>query len=203
VKPVLYGSCRRHRPLLAALVEHGERAPGIEAALEHLAVCAGCEEDLTGIALTVAALRRAGTTYRRLPESAPAALPPVIARPPSARPPSVRPMAPRPASAPARWAWRLQLGSLLATAAIVAVVVLPQAGLPGTVAAAHVNTPVRASGVTQWQAAEQRLASSPDTGPLAAVVTTSTLPPRYPDSLFRRWKEVPPSDATARGFAPR
>ena len=58
-------ACRRHRPVLVDLVDHGERGPATPAALDHLATCRPCERELTELALTIAALRRAGAAYRR------------------------------------------------------------------------------------------------------------------------------------------
>jgi hypothetical protein len=185
----LAAGCRSYRATLVDLVEHGERGPRTEAALEHLAVCRSCEDELTGIALTAAALRRAGETYRRLPVPEPSR--PVIA--------AVRPVR-------RRWSWHVQLASLAAGAALVALVVVPYAGVPreatpspDTQAAAQAHAPV----ASPWQVAEQRLALRPDPGSLAAVRTTSgSVSPRYPDTMFRPWKEVPTSDASARGFEP-
>ncbi len=184
------GDCRVHRPALLALAEHRERGPGTPAALEHLAICRSCEEEAVGIALTVAALRRAGATYRRLPVPATAA---VLRVPPGA--------------GHGRWAWRLQLGSLAAGAALAAIVVMPRAGpptAPAGQASPHVITPVQAPGVQQWQAAERRLASSPESGPQIVISAgPGTLPPRYPDTMLRPWKEVAAPDATARVLEPR
>ena len=69
-------ACRPHRGVLEALVERGERGPTVGAALDHLETCATCERDLTELALTVAALRRAGRELRAapVPEPSPARL---------------------------------------------------------------------------------------------------------------------------------
>ena len=93
-------------------MDRGERGPGTPAALEHLARCGACERDLTDLALTIAALRRAGRELRAEPV-------PVIA------PSRIAALAVRRRSP---WSFRFQLGSLLTGAAIAAVVVLPQAG---------------------------------------------------------------------------
>lgn len=185
--------CHPHRAVLLDLVERGDRGPATPAALEHLDACRACEREVVGVALTVAALRRAGAAYRRLPEPAPVQL--AVATPA------------RTSASGSRLAWCLQLGSLVAGAAIAAAVVLPQGGMPArpvSVASPDPVTPARSPGVNPWQAAEHRLASSPDTGPVAVFAAAAgTLPPRYPDTLFRPSKEVTASDASARGLEPR
>jgi hypothetical protein len=177
---LLRGACRRYRPVLVDLVDRGERGPGTDAALEHLVVCGACEREVTEVALTVAALRRAGATWRAIPV-------PAMARP--ALPRSRRP-----------WAWRAQLGGLITSAGIAALLVAPQVGLlpaaplPGSDAAT--SRPPAAS----WYAAESRIAASPDVASMAAL---GTLPPRYPEGRTRPWKEVNPADAAARGLDPQ
>lgn len=175
--------CRRHRPTLMDLVDHGERSAETPAALDHLAVCHACAQELTEIALTVAALRRTGSEVRAAPV-------PVIHET------DVRRLA-----APRRtsWSWRLQLGSLLTGAAIAAVVVAPWVRVGSQL---HVNVEAAASQpafTSTWLAAEARLAARPDQ---PSVQDLGTLPPRYPDGLFRPWKEVLPTDATPREFEP-
>jgi len=178
--------CGRHRPALLDLVDHGERGPGTSAALDHMDACPACEREVTEIALTIAALRRAGAAYRALPKPD-ALLPP---GPPS----RLR------RSRGARWSWRFQLGSLVTGAGIAAILVAPGVGfVPGGTLDA-VPGASRSTAAITWQAAEHRLASRPDTAPLAAV---GSLPPRYPEGLLRPWKEVPATDASAREFEPR
>lgn len=199
--------CREHRPVLVALVEHGERGPSTAAALAHLETCAACEAEVTGLALTVAALRRAGAAYRRLPP------PSTTARPVSSlsrgRVPAARPALhaqPGAAARPLGWAWRLQLGGLAMASAIVAAVVLPHGGLPGTIPSTTTPAavPAHAPAVRPWQAAELRLATSPDPGSVAMVVPDAdSVPPRYPDTLFRPWKEVAAADASVRAREPQ
>jgi hypothetical protein len=182
-------SCRRHRPVLVDLVDRGERGPGTPAALDHLAVCGACERELTELALTIAALRRAGTAYRalRVPETAPAAARLVPAG--------------RAQATPLRkpdWGRRLQLGSLLTSAGIAAMLVAPHVGLvpePPITDAAPARKPAV---VVPWQQAERRLAATPDPGSRAVLV----LPPRYPEGLLRPWKEVPAPDASPRELEP-
>jgi hypothetical protein len=166
--------------VLVDLVDRGERGPSTPAALDHLAGCEACQRELTEIALTVAALRRAGTAWRAL---AVPALP--------------RPSLPRRRSP---WAWRAQLGGLITSAGIAALLVAPQVGLmpdatQRTAAASSARLPAAA-----WQTAEQRLAASPD---VASVASVGTLPPRYPDGRIRPWKEVNSPDAAAHGLDPQ
>jgi hypothetical protein len=173
-------ACRQHRLVLEEFVEHGDRGPDTPAALDHLAGCRACERDLTELALTVAALRRAGRELRLAPVPEPAR-PRVVALAVQRRSP---------------WSWRFQVGSLLTGAAIAAVVVLPHVGRPehpAGISPALVRPPVTAT----WRVAESRLAAAPDTPSFAAV---SGVPPRYPEGLSRPWKEVFPSDATPREF---
>ena len=179
-------ACRRHRPVLVDLVDHGERTPATPTALDHLATCRLCERELTELALTIAALRRAGAAYRRLPvpeASVPGAL-------------LVCATATAPVRRPSR-GWTLHLGGLAASAGIAALLVAPRVGLmPDRVIPE--TAPARPAAMTTWQQVEHRLAISPDI-PSVAVVT---LPPRYPEGRTRPWKEVPSSDATAHELEP-
>ena len=181
-------ACRRHRPVLVDLVDHGERGPGTPAALDHLAVCRACERELTELALTIAALRRAGAAYRRLPVAAtsPLVAPGVIASP-AGSPAPRRPTGRR----------SFHLGSLITSAGIAALLVAPHVGLFPNHATPQ-TAPARPAAVTTWQQAEHRLASSPDIPSVAVVI----LPPRYPEGRTRPWKEVPSRDATARELEP-
>lgn len=181
--------CSRHRPVLVDLIDRGERGPSTPAALDHLAVCRPCEREVTELALTIAALRRAGSAYRaiRVPE----ATPPIAGPGPAAR--SAAGSRRRP-----EWGRRLQLGGLLTSAGIAAMLVAPHVGLmpdgpiPGSAQATKPAAPIT------WQQAEQRLASTLDVGSRAVVV----LPPRYPEGLVRPWKEVPATDAKPRELEP-
>jgi hypothetical protein len=176
-------ACRRHRGALEAFVDRGERGPATPAALEHLAGCRPCEEELTELALTVAALRRAGSELRRAPVPVP-------------EPRRVAALAVAPRD---RWSWRLQLGSLVTGAAIAALVVLPHATRTERLTS-DALVPARETVTADWRAAEARLAAAPDEPSFAAF---TTLPPRYPEGLTRPWKEVFPTDATPREFEPR
>jgi hypothetical protein len=176
-------ACRPHRGALEALVERGERGPGIAAALDHLEACAACERELTELALTIAALRRAGRELRAAP----------VPNPTPSR--VVALAAPR----RGRWSWRIQLGGLLTGAAIAALVVVPRAGTGAP--APTDSAPVARTAVTaSWRLAEAHLALTPDTPPFSARETT--VPPRYPDGLLKPWKEVPSIDAVPRERLP-
>ncbi len=174
------GACRRYRPVLVDLVDHGERGPATTDALDHLARCAACEREVTEVALTVAALRRAGATWRSIPVPA-----------------MSRPVVPRRRSP---WAWRAQLGGLISSAAIAALIVAPQVGLLPAASSATPDIITARPPAAAWQSAEQRIAATPDVASQAAI---GTVPPRYPDGRFRPWKEVNSSDATARGLDPQ
>jgi hypothetical protein len=176
-------SCRRHRRTLEAFVDRAERGPATPNALEHLAVCASCEREMTELALTIAALRRAGREVRATPV-------PVVA------PARVAALATR---RPTPWPFRLQLGSVLAGVAIAAVVVLPSAGRTQVPPSDAVLSP-RQAVTAAWRAAESRIAAAPDTPSFAAP---SSLPPRYPEGRTRPWKEVSQTDATPRELEPR
>jgi hypothetical protein len=180
-------ACRRHRPVLVDLVDHGERGPATPAALDHLATCRPCERELTELALTIAALRRAGAAYRRLPvaeASLPAASIVVTNATAISRGRRARDRA-------------FHLGGLAASAGIAALLVAPHVGFvpPRAIPEA---APARPAAVVTWQQVENRLASSPDIPSVAVVI----LPPRYPEGRTRPWKEVPSSDATARELEP-
>ena len=138
-------ACRPHRGVLEALVERGERGPAIGAALDHLETCATCERDLTELALTVAALRRAGRELRAAPVPQPA-------------PARVAALA-----VPRRtgWAWRMQLGGLLTGAAIAALIVVPRAGT-GIPVSSDALEPARPAVSASWRLAEAHLAMTPD-----------------------------------------
>ena len=181
-------ACRTFRPVLVDLVDHGERGAGTAAAPDHLDVCGACEREITELALTIAALRRAGAAYRALE---------VPDRPPAGTP---RPAAIARGAAPRRgpWSWRMQLGGLMTSAAIAALLVAPRVGLVPQRPAPD-RAPQLPAGVVSWQAVEHRLAVSPD---IAPVATVRSLPPRYPEGLTRPWKEVPSTDAAARELEP-
>jgi hypothetical protein len=179
-----HAACGRFRPLLVDHVDHGERGPGLDLAFDHLSACDDCRRELTELALTIAALRRMGGEIRAVPV-------PVVP-------------AERLASAVRRrrdpWPWRLQLGGLIASVAIVAIMVAPRVGImPRAGIDPSHPVPEAAGQATAASIAlhttEARIAAAPDTPSYAAP---RSLPPRYPDGLSRPWKEVLPTDATQR-----
>ena len=176
-------ACRPHRGVLEALVERGERGPTVGAALDHLETCATCERDITDLALTVAALRRAGRELR------------------SAAVPQPSPARVAALAVPRRsgWSWRIQLGGLLTGAAIAALIVVPRAG-SGLTATTDALEPARPGVTAGWRLAEAHLAMTPDTASFSA--RGMSVPPRYPDGMLRPWKEVPQSDAIPRERQP-
>jgi hypothetical protein len=174
-------ACRRHRTALIDFVDRRERGPRTPAALDHLARCQRCEDDMAGYALTIVALRRAGRELAAVPV-------------PVADVTRVVPPAPRPSG----WSWRLQVGGLLTCAAIVGLVVLPRPP-SSTSPDAGALSEFRPAPAAAWRLAESRLAARPDVRPMAAI---GTLPPRYPDGLTRPWKEVPATDASQHGPEP-
>ena len=178
----LASACRPHRASLEALVAHGERGPATAAALDHLSTCDACELDLTDLALTVAALRRAGRELRAAPVPSPTRS-------------SVAAL-----TTPRRtgWSLRLQLGGLITGAAIAALIVVPRTGT-AVRSTTDAIAPTRSAVTAGWRLAEFRIAAEPDMPSFSAA---STLPPRYPEGLLRPWKEVSSTDATPRAFRP-
>lgn len=176
-------ACDRHRPALLDFVDRGERGPGTPAALDHLATCDLCERELTEIALAIIALRRVRNEARAVPVPVP----------------SSERVAHLVAGRADPWRWRLQLGGLLASAAIAAIIVAPRVGVGPSTDAAVSLMPARPAAAIIWRAAEDRIAAAPDSPPVAQA---GTLPLRYPEGQSRPWKEVLPTDATPREFEP-
>ncbi len=176
-------ACDRHRPALLDFVDRGERGPDAAAAFDHLSTCDLCERELTEIALAIVALRRVRDEAQAVPV-------PVVSGERVAR------LMARRADP---WRWRLQLGSLLASAAIAAIVVAPRVGVGPSAAGAVSLMPDRPAPAATWRAAEDRIAAAPDNPPVAQ---TGTLPLRYPEGQSRPWKEVLPTDAMPREFEP-
>ena len=120
-------------------------------------------QEMTELALTIVALRRAGREIAAFPVPARAS----------------RAAVPSPARAATGGPGACRLGGLLTCAAIVGLVVLPHG--PASISPGDATAPVSRSAVaTPWHRGRARLAASPDVAPVAAV---GNLPPRYPDGL--------------------
>lgn len=105
-------ACAAHREVLIGLVDRRETGPGTEAAIRHLDRCEPCAAELEGIAEAIHALRGIGR------EAA-------LVEPPGDGWSRLEARARRPGE-PA-WRWRMPLAGLLATAAVVALLVGPTA----------------------------------------------------------------------------
>lgn len=101
--------CGRHRAALIDFVDRRELGSATAAALSHLDHCRTCEEELSAIALTIAALRR----WRREVEGEEPAADAWL----RLRARIQRPIDP--------WAWRSTLGGLVGSTLLVAVFVAP------------------------------------------------------------------------------
>jgi len=102
--------CRRHQAALFYFVDRGERAPGLDAAFDHVGRCTVCRRYLEGTALTIAALRRLGRAI-------------AAEEPPTDAWPRLRDrLSPRPRQP---WPAHLHVGGLVLSAWIVAIVVGP------------------------------------------------------------------------------
>ena len=113
---LLRPACMRHRAGLLGLVDPAERAPATDAALTHLGRCVRCEADLTELALTIHALRRAGAAAA-VAEPGDGAWTRLMARIERSRG----------RAREAAWRWRLTLGGLVTGTLLVAVLVGPLA----------------------------------------------------------------------------
>lgn len=104
--------CARHRDVLIALVDRGERGPLTDHALDHLERCDRCTRELEATAEAIHALQGIGreATLAAAPDDV---WPDLAARV-------------RRQGEPA-WRWQLPLASLMATAAVVALLVGPGA----------------------------------------------------------------------------
>jgi hypothetical protein len=103
--------CGRHRATLIDFVDRRELGSATAAALSHLDRCRTCEEELSAIALTIAALRR---LHREVDGEEPAADAWLRLRERVQRP--INP-----------WAWRASLGGLVSSTLLVAIFVAPVA----------------------------------------------------------------------------
>jgi hypothetical protein len=102
--------CRRHQEALLAFVDRRDVGPTTDAALAHLDRCDRCGAELEDVALAIHALRTIGREAALL-------------EPPAGDWPALAARVRRPGD-PA-WRWRMPLAGLVATAAVVALLVGP------------------------------------------------------------------------------
>ena len=182
---LLRPACMRHRAALLGLVDPVERMPAADAALTHLERCVRCEADLTDLALTVHALRRAGA-------AAAAAEPP----PGAWTRLRARIELSRRRGREAAWRWRLTLGGLVTGTLLVAVLVGPLA-IQVRLGSAGVAEP------TGYSAGEQARIAEGIESSFQITSRSGTLPPDrstssassdawriYPDGIRPLRKEV-------------
>ena len=151
-------ACRRHRSALIDLVDRRERGPGTSAALDHLGVCGRCEREITELALTIAALRRAGVATRDVDT-------PAVARD--------RVLALTRGQPARRWGMHTQLGGLLIGATLVGLLAVPRLADP-MIVGPGAESPVAADAAVQLGAGERAIAAGriyePPAQPLLADV---------------------------------
>ncbi len=176
--------CGTHRAALTDFLDRRALGSATAAALSHLDRCHACEEELSGIALAIAALRR---LHREVDGEEPAA--DAWLR---LRTRVLRPIDP--------WPWRATLGGLVGSVMLVAIFVGPLA-LGG-------RGPDRAS-LSPWLLRESRIEAS-----YLASIQTGDLPPSprasrvvgsgvgvlrtYPPEIRQVRKEVPAAKPTGR-----
>jgi len=178
-------TCDAHREALTALVDRHERLPATEAALDHLDRCDSCVAELEAIAEAVHALRGIGR------EAA-------LADPPDDIWPGLAARVRRPGE-PA-WRWRMPLAGLVATAAVVALLVGPgavwqtrlavmqEAGTNASLLALQRNTSI------QLERRFQRYrAPIVEVEPIRSVARSS-VPPLYPDGWFTPGDQLVPNN---------
>jgi hypothetical protein len=107
-------SCRIHRPVLLDFVDRGEVAPSAAPAMAHLERCHRCTRELEATVRTITAMRRLGAEAA-LVEPSPDAWSHLRAQLERSRAATRR----------TSWLWRVRLGSMMASALIVALVVGP------------------------------------------------------------------------------
>ncbi len=173
--------CMRHRAELLALGERAERGPYTDAALDHLARCRRCEEDLTEIML-------AGHAVRRLLAEAATVDPPVEAWE------RLRTRVQRPVAS--AWRARTSLAGVIVGAGLVAALVGPVAVLhsatdavsePGPPPAAHQARSEEDARAMAVFLESERVQPTPPR--VAIVADASTISWSGPDGLRRA---VPP-----------
>ncbi|HEV8489604.1 MAG TPA: hypothetical protein VGQ58_07450 [Candidatus Limnocylindrales bacterium] len=172
--------CGRHRAALIDFVDRRELGSATAAALSHLDRCRACEEELSAIALTIAALRRLRRDVDGEEPAADAWL--------RLRARIQRPINP--------WAWRATLGGLVGSTLLVAVFVAPMTF--GDVG--------RTAGPPPWVRWEMQieaayLASGRESGlPRTPRIQSGggSFPRDYPDEIRQIRKEVPKAKPTIR-----
>ena len=171
-------SCAEHRSALLDFVDRREWSSTTEAALAHLDRCPSCESELAEIVLMIAALRRIAAEARavRPPPDAWSRLRSRIDRP---RPPA--------------WVGRLSLGSLMLTAAVVAMVLAPsvawrnpgsafeEAGTDPAVVARQIHRTMKADLLI-----ENRFINTRPQAPQVVQITPWRGPKPRPDPEFAR-----------------
>ena len=185
-------ACRRHRPVLLNYLERSERGPGLERALDHLAGCRGCRYDLEAMALTITALRRLSQAIGEAEPSSDA-WERLRAR--------VEKKAERKYSAPTGFAALIQVGALIASAWIVALVSAPALIMPSASTGTHVASATSGGSSSRGDRldARARLAVDPpvivltsdrrqlpDGAPALNQMTISALDPSVGRQLSRR-----------------
>lgn len=176
-------SCSRHRAVLVAFVDRRERTPATFDALDHLDRCRACTEELSGIALAIAGLRR-------IHHQVDAVEPPIDAWP--------RLVARITRPHPAPWRWPATLAGMVASTLLVAVLVAPTA--LDTTRQTEVLTSVAPVPVRMSDAERSYLAAARRVRPAADVAesTGGSVPRIYPDGIRPEQKEVKATNATGR-----
>jgi len=186
--------CAQHRTSLIELLEDGVRDDRTIEALDHLDRCRSCEAVVGDVFLVAAALRRLGREAAAV-DPRPDAWERVVARIERSRDAARR----------ATWQWRTRLGGMMASAFIVAVVVVPSiVGQGGRADVPRGSPPVEDSaGRAREQRAEvafMRTLGAPgtsDEAPRADGSEPAGVLLNYPDGIRPNWKEVWP-EPTAR-----
>ncbi len=163
--------CTLYRAELLDFVDTRRRQPGTEAAFEHLERCPGCRADLEATALAIVALRRIHTELVRLEA-------------PAAAWPKLRDRVERKG---ARFEARAAIGSLVASAAVVAMLVSTHPLRAGSFATSATDTaPVSALTAAEWQQAlvEHRLL---DHGNLPVPPDAWQTEPEWVTTNILRW----------------
>lgn len=185
----LHRPCVAHRTALLDWIDRRANGPGTAAALAHLDRCRACEDELAGVALAIAALRRVGDDL-------------VQAEPP---PDAWLRLRTRISRRSDPWAWRASLGGLATSSMLVAVLVMPftigrpatgplAVDLPAALAERRAEAAYLAGIHVGSRPAERRYEPSAPGGGSAWHL--------YPDEIAKVRKEVPPVRSSGRPPAP-